>query len=342
MIEHTIVNGKPATVAYIKADFTPCSQLEAELIRVHWDDGNTAFLVAEKTVYKGNTCHEPAGSPKGGQFCSTLGNLSPLLADTINKTNDWLLRRQEKTNTESAVVLGEDGEPIFTQNGKSNHVSFNGEQVAKMRGGYLTHNHPGTRWPGLSDGDLVMASQAGLKGIFACTEDGSLFGARVPSSSELPGVIIDIRNATEFARSLTQQLAEDALRARLKVTNLGHEFWTNRNELGAAQSYLINALLHDIGLIDLTVSKWGTTLEKADRMLGGLEKIRQEIKDGVRNPPKLSKDNIDPKYKYNLTSQEDTVVLRLQQLNSIYRGVYQKKNMVYSGISNREDDNDDS
>ena len=276
-------------------------------------------LATASFVQKSNPCHEPAGSPKGGQFCSTFGNLSPLLADVLNKTNDWLLRKQAKTKVESAVVFGEDGEPIFNQQGQSNHVSFNGEQVAKMRGGYLTHNHPGTRWPGLSDGDLVMASQAGLKGIFACTEDGSLFGARVPQSSELPGVIPDIRSASEFARSLTQQLAEDALRARLKVTNLGHEFWTNRNELGAAQSYLINAVLHDIGLIDLTVSKWGTTLEKADRMLGGLDKLRQKIKEGIANPPQVPK---------NSSTQDNLTALRLGQLNSIARGVQKRKELI--------------
>ena len=272
-------------------------------------------LATITSVQKSNPCHEPAGSPKGGQFCST-GGLSPLISKSLEGFNGWLLQRQKKSNTESAVVFGEDGEPIFSQQGQSNHVSFNGEQVAKMKGGYLTHNHPGVRWPGLSDGDLVMASQAGLKGVFACTEDGSLFGAKVPSSSELPGVIPDIRSATEFIRSLTQYMAENALKKRLGVANLGHEFWTNRNELGAAQSYLINAVLHDMGLITLTVSKWGTTLEKADRMLGGLDKIRQEIKDGIANPPKVPK-NSDPEV--NLAS------LRLDQLHSIARGVQRRR-----------------
>jgi hypothetical protein len=118
MIEHTTVSGKPATVAYIKADFTPCSQKESELIRVHWDDGNTAFLVAEKKEYnsilKSNPCHEPAGSPKGGQFCSvgfeqnilnSLGERYPHLKKVKVEISDFIASLDNVLATKSRTKL---------------------------------------------------------------------------------------------------------------------------------------------------------------------------------------------------------------------------------------------
>lgn len=39
MIEHTTVEGRPATVIYLKRDFTPVEQAEAEMIKVLFDDG---------------------------------------------------------------------------------------------------------------------------------------------------------------------------------------------------------------------------------------------------------------------------------------------------------------
>lgn len=45
MIERTEVSGRPATVAYLDDDFKPVDKDKATLVRVIWDDGNTAWLV---------------------------------------------------------------------------------------------------------------------------------------------------------------------------------------------------------------------------------------------------------------------------------------------------------
>lgn len=50
MIERTTVNGRPATVTYLKAGFSPADRQAAELIKVVFDDGEALFLVPSKPV----------------------------------------------------------------------------------------------------------------------------------------------------------------------------------------------------------------------------------------------------------------------------------------------------
>jgi hypothetical protein len=45
MIENTVVNGRKATVAYIKRDFTPATKETAEMVKVIFDDGEVIFGV---------------------------------------------------------------------------------------------------------------------------------------------------------------------------------------------------------------------------------------------------------------------------------------------------------
>jgi len=44
MIERQEIDGKPATVASIEADFTPCEPDEAEPVKVVFDDGTMIML----------------------------------------------------------------------------------------------------------------------------------------------------------------------------------------------------------------------------------------------------------------------------------------------------------
>jgi hypothetical protein len=55
MIKREKIDGKPASVAYLKVDMTPVDRVEdAELLRVLWDNGDSAWLVPQD-----NTKEEP-------------------------------------------------------------------------------------------------------------------------------------------------------------------------------------------------------------------------------------------------------------------------------------------
>ena len=48
MIERTTVDGKPATVAYLKGDFVPASKEDCTFIKVIFDNGNVMFATKER------------------------------------------------------------------------------------------------------------------------------------------------------------------------------------------------------------------------------------------------------------------------------------------------------
>jgi hypothetical protein len=48
MIERTTIEGKSATVVYLKNDFSPCASADADMVKVLFDDGNQIFGTARK------------------------------------------------------------------------------------------------------------------------------------------------------------------------------------------------------------------------------------------------------------------------------------------------------
>ena len=48
MIKRTVVNGRKATVAYIKRDFTPATAETAEMAEVEFENGDRAFFVVKQ------------------------------------------------------------------------------------------------------------------------------------------------------------------------------------------------------------------------------------------------------------------------------------------------------
>ena len=50
MIERSVINGRPATIIHINADFTPAEQ--GPLVKAVFDDGRVLFLVREEPLVK--------------------------------------------------------------------------------------------------------------------------------------------------------------------------------------------------------------------------------------------------------------------------------------------------
>jgi hypothetical protein len=47
MIEKVIIDGKRATVAFLKGNMIPCDQHDASFIKIIFDDGGTMFAIRE-------------------------------------------------------------------------------------------------------------------------------------------------------------------------------------------------------------------------------------------------------------------------------------------------------
>ena len=71
-----------------------------------------------------------------------------------------------KNKVETAILLDKRGNTIFVEsNGATNVVQFTTEQLAKMKGANLTHNHP--RGSTFSPEDVAVLTAHGLNSIRA-------------------------------------------------------------------------------------------------------------------------------------------------------------------------------
>ena len=87
------------------------------------------------------------------------------------KTNfEEMVKEHEKTikdnNFETAIVLDDKGDVVFSKKGKKSSVSFNAKELEKFRGNRLTHNHP--RNTSFSIDDIDVSAEFGVTEIRAC------------------------------------------------------------------------------------------------------------------------------------------------------------------------------
>lgn len=52
MIEHMTVEGRPATVVYLKRDFTPVESKNAEMVKILFNDGDVRIAYPVKELPK--------------------------------------------------------------------------------------------------------------------------------------------------------------------------------------------------------------------------------------------------------------------------------------------------
>lgn len=108
-----------------------------------------------------------------------------------------------KDKVETAILLDSKGNTIFTEsNGATNVVQFTTEQLAKMKGANLTHNHP--RGSTFSPEDVAVLTTHGLNSIRATGKE------RTYQLS----VIKNIVQNKNFARDY-----KDAMKENKKVTD---------------------------------------------------------------------------------------------------------------------------
>ena len=53
MLDRTIINGQPATVAFLKGNMVPATQEEATYLKVIFDDGRVLFALRDDDITRG-------------------------------------------------------------------------------------------------------------------------------------------------------------------------------------------------------------------------------------------------------------------------------------------------
>ena len=106
---------------------------------------------------------------------NTKGNLFRSGSKLFSDENQERLYRHERilsgNNYETAILYDNDGNIILKKKGEKSRVSFTKQEINKMKGGILTHNHPNGST--FSPSDINMLRYGDLAEIRACTNQGT-------------------------------------------------------------------------------------------------------------------------------------------------------------------------
>ncbi|HJA31759.1 MAG TPA: phage minor capsid protein [Candidatus Eisenbergiella pullicola] len=115
-----------------------------------------------------------------GRFTPTKNEIAKLQKNDKIEAKEWTKdaverrMRDEKIiqslKREKAVLYDNRGRRIFQKNGQKHSISFTEKEIGNMKGGVLTHNHPGGAT--FSPADINMLRTSGLAEIRAVGRDG--------------------------------------------------------------------------------------------------------------------------------------------------------------------------
>lgn len=115
-----------------------------------------------------------------GRFTPTKNEIVKMQKNDKIETKEWTKdaverrMRDEKIiqslKREKAVLYDNRGQRIFQKNGQKHYISFTEKEIGNMKGGVLTHNHPGGAT--FSPADINMLRISGLAEIRAVGRDG--------------------------------------------------------------------------------------------------------------------------------------------------------------------------
>ena len=125
----------------------------------------------------------------------------------ISQDEGRLLRGKKET----AIVYGPDGSTLFVKKGGERSVRFTSREVAQMKGGILTHNHPEDTT--FSPADINMLRGAGLAEIRAVTS-GGVYRLRQPAHWD---TAFNTREKIEAEYARLEKIVEPKIWARCEA-----------------------------------------------------------------------------------------------------------------------------
>ena len=136
---------------------------------------------ARKTVQKVKETKDKTAA-ENKNIAHNANNPSVAVWDDARGSQSWKKENRKKlfsaewTSTYSPVEIGTlygaDGKRIFRLKGDGHSVEFTDTQVRQMRGGVLTHNHPGADYGCFSPADINMLREGNLSEIRVATPVG--------------------------------------------------------------------------------------------------------------------------------------------------------------------------
>jgi hypothetical protein len=158
----------------------------------------------------GTRLNEVGGSGGGGS--GDDGNQVAIIRDVEDSISTL-------SGHERCLVISDSGEILIDKNGSANKVSFTSEEVNKMKGVTLTHNHP--NGSSFSPTDILLASSANMREIRAVSSSHIYSMTRKDPSRPWPSIS---SLKSEIARA-GERIYDEADRYDRKVKEYYHGIW---------------------------------------------------------------------------------------------------------------------
>lgn len=154
--------------------------------------------------------------------------------NTLSRVEDSI----RNNSYESAVVFNENGKIILNKSGSEHEVKFSKADLASMKNGTLTHNHPGTAEAisTFSKADVDLSVRSGLKEMRAVTKDTTYSLTKVSNKRARTNFASDYGNAIKReGQRLSLSITSDKV-LQQKLTSFGSN-WLKTNSSKYGYSY---------------------------------------------------------------------------------------------------------
>lgn len=168
----------------------PMQHERAEVADFTWKDGKAAekaYKAAEKAGASGGSIEKSGaerkkGKPNANATGKTEKAISDVMWEENRGTSAWSDSKKKrlvsaeyksvKEPCEYGILYDENGKRIFRKKGDANSVEFTSSEIRQMRGGVLTHNHPGADYGCFSPADIEMLRESHLSEVRVATPVG--------------------------------------------------------------------------------------------------------------------------------------------------------------------------
>lgn len=175
----------------------PTQHARAEAAGFTWKDGKAAEKAAKRaeTVREAVKTEEPVKtidkakgntgrkiSPNSKEIKTESNRTDNAVWDESRGTRAWTEERKKRLISseyasvrepvENGILYDKTGKRIFSKKGDGSSVEFTPSQIKQMRGGVLTHNHPGADYGCFSPADIEMLRESHLEEIRVATPAG--------------------------------------------------------------------------------------------------------------------------------------------------------------------------
>ena len=169
-----------------------------------WEEISSLDKASGTGGYPGKKKASGSGNDTRGQWDDRIGSQA---WDEASRKRIWKTEWSSTYKREECGMLYDaDGKLLFRQKGDASSVHFTAAQIKQMRGGVLTHNHPGANYGCFSPADINMLRYGKLSEVRVVTPKG-IFSIQRPK--KWPSSIGSLEKMTEVYYDVFDEVMPD-------------------------------------------------------------------------------------------------------------------------------------